>query len=120
MTFNGVVYIIHIHMNEPNFSSITGFDWDSGNLDKNMEKYGVSYGECEEVFFNEPFFTYSDDRHSSGEKRYYVLGETNAQRRLFIVFTIRRSLIRVISARDMSTRERKTYENLKEKTEFQE
>lgn len=44
------------------------------------------------------------------EERYYSLGQTNAGRRLFVVFTLRGTLIRVISARDMSRRERKVYE----------
>jgi hypothetical protein len=51
-----------------------------------------------------------DEVHSKVEARYYVLGQTNAGRRLFIVFTIRNEKIRVISARDMSKRERMIYE----------
>ena len=98
-------------MKELDFSNVTGFDWDKGNLNKNWHKHLVSSGECEEVFFNEPFFTYFDERHSILENRYYVLGETNEKRLLFIVFTIRKNLIRIISARDMNKSERKAYEN---------
>ena len=68
-------------------------------------------------FFNEPFYVYYDDNHSIVENRYFVLGETNEQRRLFMVFTVRESLIRVISARDMHKNERKIYENLKKNTQ---
>ncbi len=103
-------------MREIDFSAITGFDWDEGNLDKNWDRHLVSNGECEEVFFNEPFFVGNDDRHSALENRYYALGETGEGRRLFIVFTLRKTLIRVISARDMSRNERKAYENLKKNT----
>ncbi|MCD4774059.1 MAG: BrnT family toxin [Bacteroidales bacterium] len=50
---------------------------------------------------------------------YYLLGSTDSQRLLFIVFTIRESLIRVISARDMSKKERKIYyEQLKKNTKI--
>ena len=63
-----------------NFSKITGFHWDRGNLNKNWEKHRVSSGECEEVFFNEPLFCYFDESHSITENRYYVLGETNEKR----------------------------------------
>jgi uncharacterized protein len=42
------------------------------------------------------------------------LGQTDARRLLFIVFTIRDDLIRVISARPMSRRERRVYEHAKE------
>ena len=47
-------------------------------------------------------------------RRYYALGQTDARRLLFIVFTIRDDLIRVISARPMSRRERRVYEHAKE------
>lgn len=92
------------------FSSVSGFDWDEGNRDKNQERHLVLSGECEEVFFNLPLLLQSDPTHSQVEVRYYVLGKTNAGRRLFIAFTIREDKVRVISARDMSKRERKIYE----------
>jgi uncharacterized DUF497 family protein len=92
------------------FSSVTGFEWDDGNRDKNWKKYQVSNGECEEVFFNLPLLLKPDPTHSQAEDRYYVLGQTNAGRRLFVSFTIRGENIRVISARDMSKRERNFHE----------
>ena len=92
------------------FSSVTGFEWDAGNRNKNWEKHQVSSSECEEVFFNLPLLLQPDEAHSQSEARYYVLGQTNAGRRLFIVFTIRDKKVRVISARGMSKRERMIYE----------
>ncbi len=92
------------------FSSVTGFEWDDGNRDKSWKKHQVSNSECEEVFFNLPLLLKLDPTHSQAEERYYVLGQTNAGRRLFISFTIRGENIRVISARDMSKRERNFYE----------
>jgi uncharacterized DUF497 family protein len=92
------------------FSSVTGFDWDEGNRDKNWEKHQVSNRECEEVFFNIPLLLQPDPAHSQTETRHYLLGQTNAGRRLFVSFTIRGENIRVISARDMSKRERIFYE----------
>jgi hypothetical protein len=50
------------------------------------------------------------------EHRYYVLGQTDAGRGLFIVFTLRGSLIRVISARDMSKKERSIYYDAKKES----
>ena len=91
-------------------SQLTGFDWDESNRDKNWEKHEVLAGECEEVFFNLPLLLQFDDAHSQKEPRYYVLGHTIAGRRLFIAFTVREDNIRVISARDMSKKERKIYE----------
>jgi uncharacterized DUF497 family protein len=88
-----------------------GFDWDAGNLDKNWAKHKVSPSECEQVFFNLPLLLMDDTAHSHHEKRCYVLGKTDARRRLFIAFTLRKNLIRVISARDMSRKEREVYDN---------
>jgi hypothetical protein len=89
----------------------TGFQWDERNREKNWLRHRVSEAECEQVFFNAPLLAAEDVRHSDQELRYYVLGRTNAGRRLFVVVTIRENLIRVISARDMSRREREVYED---------
>ena len=90
-------------------SGVEGFDWDKGNIDKNWERHKVSFIEFEEVFFNEPLVVQEDEVHSTSENRYYALGRTNDERYLFIVFTIRANKIRVISARDMSKRERRIF-----------
>ena len=90
-------------------SKIDGFEWDDGNQSKNWIKHQVSPFECEEIFFNLPLLLSDDLKHSQREKRYYVLGQTNKGRQLFVSFTIRNSKIRVISARDMSRKERKIY-----------
>lgn len=97
----------------------TGFEWDEANADKNWFRHRVTPGECEQTFFNRPFVEAEDTGHSAREARYYALGQTDAARRLFLVFTVRGNLIRVISARDMSRRERKEYEHA-EKRESEE
>ena len=91
-----------------------GFEWDEGNADKNWEKHGVADFECEEVFFNEPVVVEHDPKHSQREHRYYALGRTDLDRLLFVAFTVRRRLIRIISAREMNRRERKVYETYEE------
>ena len=88
-----------------------GFDWDDANTNKNWERHGVSPEEAEDVFFREPLIVRSDIRHSKTEKRYYSLGHTSAGRRLFVAFTIRRKLIRIVSARDMNRNETKIWES---------
>jgi len=87
----------------------TGLEWDEGNEYKNWERHRVSPNEAEDVFFNEPLVVRIDPRHSQREKRYYALGQTSEGRYLFLVFTIRKLLIHVISARDMSRTERDVY-----------
>lgn len=91
----------------------TGFQWDEHNIDKNWKAHGVAFWECEEVFFNEPLMAQKDPEHSAAEDRLYVLGRTYVNRYLFVVFTIRGNLIRVISARDVTRKEKKVYESYK-------
>ncbi len=88
-----------------------GFEWNDGNRDKNWEKHSVTDFECEEVFFNQPIVIRHDPKHSRREARYYALGRTDQARLLFVAFTVRRSLIRVISAREMTRKERRIYES---------
>ena len=92
----------------------TGFDWDEANTVKIWERHRVTAEEAEDIFFHQPFVVRSDVRHSKTEKRYYALGQTGAGRRLFVVFSIRRKLIRVISARDMNRNETEAYERYEE------
>jgi len=87
----------------------TGFQWDDGNSEKNWISHQVAKSECEQIFFNQPLVIGNDEKHSKTEKRYYVLGQTDSDRQLYIVCTVRQNLIRVISARDMSKKEREVY-----------
>jgi uncharacterized DUF497 family protein len=87
----------------------TGFDWDDGNRGKNWWLHDVSDTECEQVFFNQPLLTMSDEEHADGEARYLTLGRTDQGRRLAVIFTTRQDRLRVISAREMTKRERKLY-----------
>ncbi len=86
-----------------------GLQWDAGHATKIWEKHLVTTRECEEIFLAEPLIVGADERHSVGEERWYALGQTDAGRLLFVAFTIRGRLIRVISARDMSRKERRIY-----------
>jgi uncharacterized protein len=86
-----------------------GFQWDAGNSAKIWDRHQVMPTECEELFFNRPLIVGSDEQHSTGEDRFYALGQTDGGRLLFAVFTIRGPLIRVISARDMSRKERRIF-----------
>ena len=91
------------------FNNCEGFEWDNGNSEKNWISHQVMQGECEQVFFNEPVIIYFDEEHSQIENRWYLLGGTDAGRLLFVVLTIRKNLIRIISARDMNKKERRNY-----------
>jgi uncharacterized DUF497 family protein len=91
----------------------TEFEWDAGNADKNWARHRVSQAECEQVFFNQPLVVGEDELHSLSEHRQYALGSTDVGRLLFVVYTIRGERVRIISARDMTARERKDYEHVR-------
>lgn len=91
------------------FPSITGFQWDEGNSEKNWRRHRVTRVEAEQVFLNRPVLVSLAPKHSGAEVRYFALGRTDADRELAIVFTLRGSSLRVISARPMSRRERRVY-----------
>lgn len=91
----------------------SGFQWDKGNSLKSWLRHRVTEGEAEQVFFNEPLLLLEDHGHSQQENRFWALGRTDQGRHLFLTFTVRRDLIRVISARDMHKKERAAYEKFK-------
>lgn len=91
-------------------SECVGFQWDEGNREKNWNRHQVTMAECEDVFFNIPLVLRSDIEHSQRETRFFVLGQTDPGRWLFVSFVVRKNLVRVISARDMNERESRDYE----------
>ena len=92
------------------FVQADSFDWDTGKQDKSRGKHSVTPKESEEVFFHRPLLISPDPFHSEKEKRYFALGKTAQKRQLFLAFTYRGKKIRIISARPMSRKERKSYE----------
>ncbi|MBU1015388.1 BrnT family toxin [Patescibacteria group bacterium] len=85
------------------------FEWDKGNSGKNFQTHNVTDGEYEEVFFDPNKKVARDAPHSKGESRDILLGQTKKSRLLFVVFTVRKKLVRVISARDLNKKEKKLY-----------
>ena len=91
--------------------SVLVFAWDKGNEQKNWIKHKVAAEEAEEPFFSDDYIILEDTSHSgSEEQRFILLGKTNKERMLFIVFTIRAEKIRIISARDANKKEVIFYE----------
>jgi len=88
----------------------TGFQWDAGNLTKSLTKHRVAVQEAEEVFAGPNVHVLHDPVHSTKERRWKAFGTTAAMRYLTVSFTVRGSLVRVISARPMNPKERATYE----------
>lgn len=88
----------------------SGFQWDRGNRDKSRLKHGVTPEEAEECFLNDPLITVDTKHSTDAEIRYALLGETEEGKRMFVAFTMRGNLARVISARPMHRKERERYE----------
>ena len=89
--------------------SLEGFLWDEGNSEKTWARHEVSQAECEQLFLNRPIVVSFDEDHSKLERRFAALGRADSGRQLTVVFTVRGSLLRVISGRPMSRRERGIY-----------
>lgn len=85
------------------------FEWDKGNIGKN-KKHKVVDLEAEEVFFDEKKKSYKDIIHSGTEERYILLGKTKKKRLLYLVFTVRKGRVRIISVRDVNIKEVYLYE----------
>ncbi len=91
------------------FAKLTGFQWDEGNSEQNWHSHAVMRAEAEQAFLNRPVVVAEDVRHAQNEPRFVLLGRTDADRHLFVAFTVRGSEVRVISARPLSRRERRKY-----------
>lgn len=85
------------------------FEWDEGNLLK-VRQHGLAINNIELAFFSQDKFLAVDYKHSQLEPRYILLSRNQAARWLYIVFTLRQSKIRIISARYMHQKEVTRYE----------
>jgi uncharacterized DUF497 family protein len=90
---------------------ILEFEWDAGNEQKNWITHHVSAEEAEEAFFAEERLVLEDKPHSTKhEARFILIGKSKQGRMLFIVYTIRKEKIRIISSRDTDKKEVLLYE----------
>lgn len=102
--------MIDRHHIEQLLAEAIGFEWDEGNIEKNLIKHNVSPEEAEEVFFNKPILHSPDDKHSGSEQRFTTMGKTDVGRLLFINCTMRKRRIRPISTRPMHEKEKVMYD----------
>lgn len=98
-------------------AGLEGFEWDTGNSDKNWHNHEVRQTEAEQVLLNRPVVFATDLTHSQTEPRFFTLGRTDSGRHLAIVFTARGNRVRVISARPMSRAERRAYGQVEAKSQ---
>lgn len=87
-----------------------GFEWDTNKNQSNIKKHGIGFEEAKSVF-DDIFAIIIDDRfHSDLEQREIIVGESLKSRLLYVVFVEREDRIRIISARRLTTVERRRYE----------
>jgi hypothetical protein len=86
------------------------FEWDEGNNEKNWVKHHIRNEEAEESFFDEKKKIAKDIFHSGKEQRWILLGKTKKGTILFIVYTMRQQIVRIISARKTNKKEAMLYE----------
>lgn len=88
---------------------VQSFEWDKGNLDKSYAKHGITPNEAEEIFLDENLGVVKDIKHSQKEDRFIAIGKSFENKILFVVFTLRKNIIRIISARMANKKERRKY-----------
>ena len=83
------------------------FEWDEDKRTINLGKHGIDF-EGAKLIFDGVTIEYVDDRLEYGEERIGAYGVANNEV-LFVVYTQRGNIRRIISARKAGTYERTTY-----------
>ena len=86
------------------------FEWDRNKAESNLLKHGVSFDEARTVFDDIVYLDFYDPDHSYDEHRYIIVGQSVLNRLLIVSYTERGNVIRLISARKATRKERETYE----------
>ena len=87
-----------------------GYEWDDEKAKSNLEKHGVSFEEAATIFGDPLYVDFYDPDHSVDEHRYLIMGQSRAGRLLIVSYTERDDIVRLISAREVTSAERKAYE----------
>lgn len=89
---------------------IMEFEWNPQKAEANLKKHNISFREAVTVFGDRLSVTVFDPDHSFEEDRYITVGLSDASRLLIISHTDREERIRIITARELTRDERRTYE----------
>jgi uncharacterized DUF497 family protein len=87
------------------------FEWDPIKATSNLAKHNISFHEASTVFGDPLALTFPDPDCSYDEARYITIGESIQRQLLIISHTDMGQRIRIISARNVTRRERRIYEN---------
>ncbi len=86
------------------------FEWDNDKAASNQKKHRVTFEEAATVFADPLAVIFDDDAHSQEEQREIIVGHSADSRLLLVSFTERAGVVRIISARRATKREREDYE----------
>jgi len=86
------------------------FEWDPAKAKANLRKHGVSFEEAATAFQDPLARIHADPDHSARESREILIGHSSRLRLLLVSFADRRGRLRLISAREVTRRERREYE----------
>jgi uncharacterized protein len=84
--------------------------WDKKKAAENLKKHDVSFDEAKTVFDDPLYVDFYDPDHSYDEHRFLIVGESHRKRLLIVSYTERANTARLISAREVTAKERKSYE----------
>lgn len=83
------------------------FEWDDDKNNLNIKKHGIDFSKILKIFSDENRIEFFDAEHSDEEDRWQVIGKVNEV--LFVVYTERADITRIISARKANAHERRMY-----------
>lgn len=86
------------------------FTWDSNKARSNAFQHGVGFQEAVPVFRDELAAIFEDAWHSDDEDREIIVGHSQQNRLLVVIFMQRSESIRIISARKATRRESEAHE----------
>ena len=87
------------------------FAWDEAKDRANRRKHGVSFEEATTVFGDSLAGTVADPDHSYGESRFLTIGFSVNNRLIVVSHSEEGETMRIISAREANSHERKDYES---------
>ena len=91
--------------------ALMDFEWDDAKAESNERKHGVTFSEALTVFGDPLSVTGYDPRHADDEDRFLTMGVSVDGRLIVVSHTDRDDVVRIISAREATRRERKDYED---------
>jgi uncharacterized protein len=92
---------------------MTLFEWDEAKAESNLRKHGITFGYATQVF-DDPFALAERERNENGEERWQTIGQVEGLTILLVAHTVHEEgwdeVVRIISARQASRKEREHYE----------